>query len=212
LGEAQYHVLLEGRKVGPYDRRTIVGMRIKEALADASVLIDAQGRQLTVEELVRGGRASQPPAFDPGRSGTYSSVKASYEAELMACDRSGPLPRFEGPLQVRVQAAVLRIAGRLKGKDDRVKIPYEDVAHLRVKDRFVELWFKSQGGKMQAATLAFVTAELAQEFAKWLPGVSPPTAEVVVASRVPVPYGIVVGVAGAVLAIVAVVLALALRR
>jgi len=27
-----YHVLLEGRKVGPYDRRTIVGMRIKKTL------------------------------------------------------------------------------------------------------------------------------------------------------------------------------------
>lgn len=25
-----YHVLLEGRTVGPYDRRTIVGMRIKK--------------------------------------------------------------------------------------------------------------------------------------------------------------------------------------
>jgi hypothetical protein len=210
LDETLYHVMLEGRQVGPYDRRTIIGMRVRKALADDSVLIDAQGRRATVAELVRGERAAQP--FDATRSGTYSSVKAGYEAELMACDRAGPLPRFEGPLEVRVQSAVLRIAGRLKGKDDRVKIPYADVAHIRVKDRFVELWLKGEGKRLQAVTLALYSPELATEFAQWLTDASPPPAAVVTAARVPVPYGIVIGVAGAVIAIVGVVIALTLKR
>src|SRR4029453_7832312 len=52
LDRSIYHVLLEGRTVGPYDRRTIVGMRIKKALASDHVLIGADGDRLTVADLI----------------------------------------------------------------------------------------------------------------------------------------------------------------
>ena len=44
-----YHVVLEqGRTLGPFDRRTIVGMRIKKALTSKHVLVDSAGTRLTV--------------------------------------------------------------------------------------------------------------------------------------------------------------------
>ena len=38
-----YHVLLDGRRVGPYDRRTIVGMKVRKTLSSKHVLVGADG-------------------------------------------------------------------------------------------------------------------------------------------------------------------------
>ena len=60
---SKYHVVLEGRRVGPYNRRTIVGMRIKQTLTSEHVLVDTQGKELTVGDLL-----GTPAAFNPSRS------------------------------------------------------------------------------------------------------------------------------------------------
>src|SRR5690606_30462097 len=73
LEKPVYHVVLEGRTLGPYDRRTIVGMRVRKTLASDNVLVDPSGARLTVGELVR-GQPPDPP-FEPSRgegSGSYS--------------------------------------------------------------------------------------------------------------------------------------------
>jgi hypothetical protein len=207
LDQSLYHVVLDGETLGPYDKRTIIGMRVKKTLTNESVLIREDGRRFTVEEIVRESRGD----FDPGKSGTHSLVKAAFEAEVVESARTGPLPRYEGLAEVRVQSDVLRIAGRLRGKDDRVKIPLADVVHARARESDVELWLRAEGTNPQPATLRFSSPESAKELVRWLPGATPPPAELVV-SRVPMPYGVVVGVASAVLAIVAVVLVLVLKR
>ena len=48
-----YHVVLEGRTIGPYDRRTIVGMRIKKTLTSEHTVVTADGVQLTVGDLLK---------------------------------------------------------------------------------------------------------------------------------------------------------------
>jgi hypothetical protein len=207
LDQTQYHVVLDGETLGPYDTRTIIGMRVKKTLTDESVLIREDGRRFTAGEIVRASRGE----FDPGKSGTHSLVKASFEAEITESARSSPLPRYEGPAEIRVQTDVLRIAGRLRGKDDRVKIPIADVLHARARESDVDLWLRGASGKPQLSTLRFASAESAKELVGWLPGATPPPAELT-ASRVPVPYGLVVGVAGTVLAIIAVVFVLAMKR
>lgn len=205
---ALYHVLLEGRSVGPYDRRTIVGMRAKDTLAGDSVLIDAAGHRFTVEDLMRSGRDD----FHPGLSGTFSIVLARFDAQVTECDRHGPLPRYEGGVELRVQPDVLRIAGRLRGRDDRVKIPLGDVVHVRARDSLADLWIRCDGKDLQAATFQMASPDAARQLVKSLPDSTPPTPAVVASASVPLPFGIVMGVAGAVLAIVAVVLVFALKR
>jgi hypothetical protein len=207
LEETLYHVELGGKSIGPYDRRTIVGMRAKDTLADATVLIGPDGRRLTVEDLVR-GRTDEFTL-----TGTFSIVKARFDAQLVECGRAGPLPRYDDQLEVRVQPDVLRIAGRLKGKDDRVKIPLGDVVHARARGTLADLWFRSEGGEgLQAATLEMGSPERAGELVKWLPAATPPSAKALGAMRTPVPYGLVIAMAGAVLAIVAVLLVITLKR
>lgn len=203
--ETLYHVVLEGQSLGPYDRRTIIGMRAKNALAADSVLIDSDGRRVTVEELMQPGRD------DFSLSGTFSIVKARFDAHIAACEK-GALPGYEGEIEVRVQPGILRVAGRLKGKDDRVKIALGDIPYARARDAFAELWIRSGGGALQAVSLQMPSAEAAKELLKWLPDATRPTPEVIVAGRTTLPLAVVAGVAGAVLAIVGVVLVLVLKR
>jgi hypothetical protein len=174
--ETVYHVLLEGRTVGPYDRRTIVGMRIKKTLTSRHVLISANGAQLTVGDLI-GQRPSQ--SFSPDRSGGFSVVQATYSASLLEVQGRGlEIPRFKGEVQARVQSDVLRIAGRfrhrLRWKEDRVKIPLKEVVHARVRGSQVELWVRNADcPRLQRIALELFTPETAGELVEWFPAATP---------------------------------------
>jgi hypothetical protein len=224
LDETVYHVLLEGRAVGPYDRRTIVGMRIKKTLTSDHVLISTEGAQLTVADLI-GRRPVQP--FTPDRSGGSSSA---FSASLLEVDGPGlSIPRFKDEVQARVQADVLRLAGRFRRrlgwKEGRVKIVLKDVAHARVKGSQVELWLRNAPDtRLQRVALEFFTPETAGEFAGWLPQTTPfaepaavgsaPVVRAAVASfRAPsTPGGLWVAVLGASLVVALMLMVLMLRR
>jgi hypothetical protein len=190
LDETVYHVLLQGRTIGPYDRRTIVGMRIKKTLASDDVLISAGGAQLTVADLI-GQRPVQQ--LNPERSASLSIVRATYSASLLAVDGSGLIiPKFKDEIQARVQADVLRLAGRFRQvlgwKEGRVKIGLKDVVHARVKGSQVELWLRNaQQTRLQRVALELFTPETAVEFVDWLPAATPVPDEAAAASRSPAP-------------------------
>lgn len=206
MEDAVYHVLLEGRRVGPYDRRTIVGMRIKKALASADLLVAADGRQLTVGDLVRQPHAD--PNFQPSRSGSYSVVQGIYNASLAEVQGRGlEIPNFKGEVELRVQTKVLRLEGwvreRLATKQDRIKIPLDQVAHARLRGSLVDLGLRAApDAPLQRVTLELFTPEAAAEFGALLPNVAawppeparPPGAS---APRAPHPlvWGAVVGTA-----------------
>lgn len=172
-----YHVLLEGGKVGPYDRRTIVGMRIKQTLTSEHVLIASDGSQLTVADLVK--LRPRDNNFQPNRSGSYSLVQATYSASLLGVQGPGPsIPAFKDEIEARVQSDVLRLAGRyrkgLGWKEDRVKLPLQDIVHARVRASIVDLWLRNAGQqRLQRVTLELFTPEAAGEFVDWLPNATP---------------------------------------
>ena len=177
VDQAIYHVLLPGRKVGPYDRRTIVGMRIKNTLTSDHMLIGANGAQLTVGELI-GHQLPKP--FNADRSGSFSLVHATFAASLLAIEGRGvPIPRFKGEIEARVQADVLRIAGRfrhgLRRKEGRIKIPLEDVVHARINVSQVDLWLRpaQPGAGMQRLSLELFTHEAAGELVDWFRHATP---------------------------------------
>jgi hypothetical protein len=177
LDDPVYQVVLEGRSVGPYDRRTIVGMRIKKALTSEHELLASDGARLTVADLLR----SRPRdnGFQPNRSGTYSLVQANYSAALVDVQGPGPtVPRFQGEVEARVQTDVLRIAGRyrkgLGWREDRIKLPLKTIVHARVRNSTVDLWMKVDGqAKLMRLTLELFSPEAAGEFVDWLPGATP---------------------------------------
>jgi hypothetical protein len=176
VDETVYHVLLEGHTVGPYSRRTIVGMRIKKTLTSKDVLISTGGAQLTVADLIGQRPARQ---FNADQSGSFSVVRATYAASLLEVDGPGlAIPDFKDEVQARVQGDVLRIAGRFRKrlgwKEDRVKIALKDVVHARVTGSQVDLWLRNaQEPRLQRIALELFTPESAGELVGWLPAATP---------------------------------------
>jgi hypothetical protein len=177
VDEPVYQVLLEGRAIGPYDRRTIVGMRIKKALTSDHVLIRSDGTQLTVKELVN--IRPRDKTFQPTRSGSYSVVQATFPASLLGVQGPGmSIPPFKGEIQARVQSKHLRLAGRfrngLRSMEDRVKLPLDEIVHARVRASIVDIWQRTQGQQgFLRVTLELFTPEAAGEFIEWLPHATP---------------------------------------
>ena len=216
--DSVYHVLLEGRLVGPYDRRTIVGMRIKKTLTSDHVLVNVRGAQLTVAELIQ-DRLTAP--FNPNRTGSLTKAQATYSAALIEAEGRGlPIPRFSGEIQARVQGSVLRLAGRcrraLQWKDERVKIVLADVVHARAKSSRVDLCVRNgPDAPLQRIALELFTPENAQELVAWMPALSPlPPAGVqpAPARGGPLSAGKTLAIAVAGIALVLVVLGLLLAR
>lgn len=176
LDNPLYHVVLEGRTLGPYDRRTIVGMRIKKTLTSKNVLVGADGARLTVGELVR-GEPPEPPFQASRGEGTssYSVIQATHPASVLDVEGQGyAIPPFKGEVEVRVQTKVLRLAGRFRDglawKEDRVKFPLEDIAHARLRGSIVDLWIRTSGAQegLQRITLEMFTPEAAGELTEKL--------------------------------------------
>jgi hypothetical protein len=182
LQDSEFHVLGEGGQVGPYDRRTIVGMRVRKVLRGSDIVVDAQGRRQEVRELV--GKPRAPGAFHPERSGSYSVVQAIHAATLVDAVGNGccEVPPFSGELEVRVQTKALRIEGRRRDgmafKQDRLKIALEHVVHAGVRDSRVDLGLRAEpAAATQRLTLDLLTPEAAREFVQALPHVTPWPAE-----------------------------------
>lgn len=178
-----YHVLLEGRKVGPYDRRTIVGMRVKKTLGSKNVLLGPDGTRITVADLVRqaddsGFAASGNSRLSSGGS-SYSVVQGIHAARLLEVQGKGyAIPPFKDELEVRVQTKVLRVSGRFREgrdwKEDRVKFPLQDIAHARLRGTVVDLWVRPPDKPgMQRISLDLLTPAAAGELAESLPFAAP---------------------------------------
>jgi hypothetical protein len=178
-----YHLLLEGRRVGPYDRRTIVGMKVRKTLRGDQVLLGADGSRITVADLVRQGR--QPPDSGFAASGnsrlssSHSVVQDVHPAQLLDVEGTGhAIPPFKGEVEVRVQTRVLRVSGRfregLAWKEDRVKFPLPDIAHARLRGTVVDLWIRAPGqSTLQRVSLDLLTPEAAGDLAESLPFAAP---------------------------------------
>lgn len=173
-----YHVLLEGRRMGPYDRRTIVGLRIKNTLTSEHRLEASDGSRLSVAELV--GRQTAAAQFNPMLSGSYSAAKATCSAWLIDRER-GPagIPAFRGEVEVRVHADVLRIAGRHRHgfalQDVRVKLPLNDIAFFRTEGSRLDLWLRSGDPQanpvvLQRLALDLFSDDAVRDLMQWIPG------------------------------------------
>lgn len=194
-----YHVLLEGRRIGPYDRRTIIGMRVKKTLDSAQVLVGDDGVQVTVGALVRGEAAV--PAF--ASSGTarvgnsYSVVQGIHAARVLESEAGAyAMPPFKGEIEVRVQTRALRLSGRYRDglgfKEERVKIPLQEIVHARLQGTVVDLWVRAEGrGDLQRISLDLLKRDAAGELAEGLPHAAPwPGSEPLAA----LPQGSLVGI------------------
>jgi hypothetical protein len=125
----RYLILLPDKQVGPFDRRTIIGMRIKKLLDNNAPLRRSDGLGLTVAQLMM-DRFEMADAQGPSAA---EGVMASGLLPTFAVDFGGNwcsagAMGFVGKGELRFQGDVLRISGLRKGplfssRQDRVKLP-----------------------------------------------------------------------------------------
>lgn len=176
-----YHVLHEGRRMGPYDRRTIVGLRIKKTLSSDDQLEASDGSRLTVAELL--GRPAPSEDFNSMHSGAYSSARYTCSASLIDSE-PGPVGilAFRGEVEVRVHSDLLRLAGSYRTgraiKDGRVKLPLKDIVYVRSAGPRVDLWLRAgdvpgASPGLQRLALDLFSADSARDLLHWLPDAQP---------------------------------------
>jgi hypothetical protein len=138
-----YFVFLDGRKIGPFDKRTIMGMRVRNTLRDEHMLLDSDEQSMSVREVLE--RTQAAPLFDAAASGIYSSVAAQFFAKAIKVGARHPyVPSFSSDVEVRVLQEVLRLSGRyrqfLQTKEDRVKLPWARLTSVYAKKDKVWVW------------------------------------------------------------------------
>jgi hypothetical protein len=131
----RYHLLLGSKPLGPYDRRTIVGMRIKKLIDNDMPLRRSDGHQMSVAQLLADrfemadAQTLQRQAVAPPASGIWPTFLADFGGGMM---KKGALG-FSGKGEVRFQGDHLRITGSrknglLRSATDRIKLPLAAIA------------------------------------------------------------------------------------
>ena len=171
-----YHVLHDGRRMGPYDRRTIVGLRIKKTLSSAHQLEGSDGSRLTVAELL--GRPAPAEDFNAMHSGAYSSARHTCTGGFIESEPGSiEIHAFRGEVEVRVHPDMLRIAGSYRTgraiKDGRIKLALKDIVYVRNSGSRVDLWLRTGHEPLQRLAIDMFTDEAAQALVRWLPDAKP---------------------------------------
>lgn len=174
-----YYVLVDGKKLGPYDKRTITGMRVKKVLLNESQIHDEEGNFSTVIELL-----GHPPPPGPSTGG-MESTGAFHPRFMVQLLKPSTRPyaglSLRGEGEVHLLPDVLRISGTVKshmlskGENTRVRIPHW---HLEQLDRTGAeiLLFAPQYNAMDyhgSLRLKFGTVSEAEDFEAQLRTVMP---------------------------------------
>lgn len=129
----RYRILLQDRQIGPFDRRTIVGMRVKKLLENHVVVLRSDGLQMTVETLLadRFEMADAVSSREQAESAPASGIWPTFLVDFGGGLRPGALG-FNGRGELRYQGDLLRLTGRRKSgffgsNEERVKI---SIAHI----------------------------------------------------------------------------------
>lgn len=154
---SQYHVLHEGRRVGPYDKRTIVGMRIRQTLTPEQMLVDDLGRNVTVAELM--AERSVAAAGRQIPSSGWPKFAVRFVPPSSQTLKATP---YSGEGEIRLQEDIIRVAGSSRGlfgtrRHGRVKLPIDTLKTARLSRQKLELWFEvpsADGERLQVGALA----------------------------------------------------------
>jgi hypothetical protein len=134
----RYRILLQDKQVGPFDRRTIVGMRLKKLLDNNTPLLRTDGHTMTVAQLVADrfemadAQAAQL-AGEPVGSGLWPTFLVDFGGGWRGAGALG----YTGRGELRFQGDTLRLAGQRKGRVfgsvlERVKLPLSGIASATV--------------------------------------------------------------------------------
>jgi hypothetical protein len=126
----RYHLLIGDRQLGPYDRRTIIGMHIKKLIDHNLPVRRSDGHQMTVAQLqadrfeMADAHSLHKQAVSPPASGIWPSFLMNCGGSLLKPGALG----FIGRGELRFQGDFLRITANRKSgfvsvRLERTKLP-----------------------------------------------------------------------------------------
>ena len=80
----KYSLFVNGKSLGPYERRMIVGMRVKKIVTDDQLVYREDGLEMSVAQLLKDRDESQPSA----------AATASMQASRLGAPSTGMWPQF----------------------------------------------------------------------------------------------------------------------
>jgi hypothetical protein len=130
----RYHLLVGERQLGPYDRRTIVGMRVRNLIDGELPALRNDGHRMTVAQLMADrfemadAESLQKQAASPPASGFWPTFLMDCGGSMMKPGALG----FIGKGELRFQGDFLRLTANRKSglvsvRQDRVKIMMSDL-------------------------------------------------------------------------------------
>jgi hypothetical protein len=129
-----YRLLLQDRQIGPFDRRAIVGMRIKKIVASNVAVLRSDGLIMNVSQLMADRLEMADPVTGhlPSMPGPVSEIWPTFLVNFGGGLRPGAMG-FVGAGELRYQGDSLRLSGQRKTgiwgkKQDRVKLALVDIA------------------------------------------------------------------------------------
>jgi hypothetical protein len=137
----RYTIELQGKLLGPFDRRTIVGMRIKKLLDNNTPLQRSDGHILTVAQLMVDKLETADERGTHGPAGPLASrLWPIFTVDFGGSWRSAGALGFTGKGELRFQGDLLRLTGRRKtklfsSKQERIKLPVSGITQARVSDK-----------------------------------------------------------------------------
>ncbi len=126
----RYHLLVGDRQLGPYDRKTIVGMRIKKLIDNNLQVLRSDSHEMTVAQLLADrfemadAESLQAHAASPPASGIWPTFLMNCGGSLMKPGAFG----FIGKGELRFQGDFLRLTANRKSgfiatRQERSKVP-----------------------------------------------------------------------------------------
>lgn len=142
----RYHLLIGDRQLGPYDRKTIVGMRIKKLIDNDSHVNRTDGHEMTVAQLLADrfemadAESLQKFAAAPPASGIWPTFLMNCGGSLM---RPGALS-FIGRGELRFQGDFLRLtanrkSGLISTRQERTRLPFDALISATVHAKLVDV-------------------------------------------------------------------------
>lgn len=131
-----YRLLLQNKQIGPFDRKTVVGMRMKKLVPKETKVLRSDGLMMSVAQLVA-DRLEQTDAMTgrvPTAPGLSSAMWPSFTVDFGGGWLQAGALGFVGKGELRCQDDALRISGQrsslIKGSRlERFKIALTDISY-----------------------------------------------------------------------------------
>jgi hypothetical protein len=150
----KYSLFVNGKSLGPYERRMIVGMRVKNIVTDDQLVFREDGLDMTVAQLLEDRqeaarvRTTGPDALPESIMGAPSSgMWPQFNVRFGGGPMKPGALGFNGLGQVSYQGDRLKIRGNRRNKNlgmskQEEHLPVQAISSSTVEDVFVELFLR----------------------------------------------------------------------